>query len=420
MANRKYDMAHIRKYVAGELSPKEMSELERAAHADEMLMDLILGMETAKQQQSLYPEDDITARINARAAVKKERPIVLWKKFAIAASLLAIVSASIYFFRTNLNDNKTLEIVDKKAPDSSTEETVESRLSFVDSAAKADSAIDTKLAYNAAPSRSPSRKQHQLPAVQNTQDIDRQEENKDDVTVELRSENQQTARAKTSVPIQNTGRARSAGAENQADSSSKNWIVVRGISIAQPTNKKTTVVSGQVIDSLTNQPLPHAVIKDLASNNVTSANEKGIFVLSSDIDSVNLDIQYLGYKSQRIAANTSAATLNIKLRPDENMLEEIVVSEYDRVNSPNKSVPTIGWKAYKAYIDTQATAKDLSKGTVTLQFDLNEAGCPENIRVEKSVDSLHDQAAIDIVKNGPPWRLGKKSTGLKVKVKFKK
>ena len=44
------DIAQLRRYVRGELSPQQMHEVERAAEADESLMDVLLGIEAEYAQ----------------------------------------------------------------------------------------------------------------------------------------------------------------------------------------------------------------------------------------------------------------------------------------------------------------------------------------------------------------------------------
>lgn len=42
--NKKYkDISYLRRYIDGELSAKEMYDLERMAHQNEMLVDILLG-----------------------------------------------------------------------------------------------------------------------------------------------------------------------------------------------------------------------------------------------------------------------------------------------------------------------------------------------------------------------------------------
>ena len=45
MSNSNYDIAYLKKYVNGELSPTEMYALEREAQRDPMLADILMGIE---------------------------------------------------------------------------------------------------------------------------------------------------------------------------------------------------------------------------------------------------------------------------------------------------------------------------------------------------------------------------------------
>lgn len=47
--NKNFDIAYLRKYVNGELSDSEMYAIEKASHEDELLMDVLMGLEEEKK-----------------------------------------------------------------------------------------------------------------------------------------------------------------------------------------------------------------------------------------------------------------------------------------------------------------------------------------------------------------------------------
>src|SRR3546814_7148794 len=100
MEKDKVDMELIRRYIRGELTPREMYALERQAQADPMLMDIILGME----QEALDVHDDNLADIRKRIAERTERRrtivrrLVPAQRWAIAASLLAVLTVGMWWF----------------------------------------------------------------------------------------------------------------------------------------------------------------------------------------------------------------------------------------------------------------------------------------------------------------------------------
>lgn len=100
MEKGKVDMEQIRRYVRGELSPREMYTLERQAEGDPMLMDIIRGMEETPLDTHDRNLADIRGRLAARTGgeptpVRRLAPAGRW---AIAASILAVLSVGTWWF----------------------------------------------------------------------------------------------------------------------------------------------------------------------------------------------------------------------------------------------------------------------------------------------------------------------------------
>lgn len=100
MGKGNVDMELIKRYILGELAPREMYALERQAQADPMLMDIILGME----QEVLNIHDRNLANIRKRiaeragqrqAAIRRLAPAQRW---AIAASILTLLTVGAWWF----------------------------------------------------------------------------------------------------------------------------------------------------------------------------------------------------------------------------------------------------------------------------------------------------------------------------------
>src|SRR5690606_527233 len=100
MEKGKVDLELIRRYVRGELTPREMYALERQAQDEQMLMDIILGMEQEAPQVHGDNLADIRKRIaerfrRPRAASRRLMPAQRW---AIAASILAVLTVGMWWF----------------------------------------------------------------------------------------------------------------------------------------------------------------------------------------------------------------------------------------------------------------------------------------------------------------------------------
>src|SRR5690606_10652892 len=98
--NKQYtDIAYIRRYVNGELSPREMFELEHAAQQDEMLMDIIMGMEFELSHHLSDHIEELRRRINERISQSSPaHPVKFfpWAKWSIAASVLRAIGITAY------------------------------------------------------------------------------------------------------------------------------------------------------------------------------------------------------------------------------------------------------------------------------------------------------------------------------------
>ena len=86
-----------------------------------------------------------------------------------------------------------------------------------------------------------------------------------------------------------------------------------------------TKISGIIVDE-TNQPLPGASILEKGTKNGAETNFDGKFTLDAKSKSGVLVISYVGYKTREIAFSSSSANVGtLKLRVDENSLEEVVI-----------------------------------------------------------------------------------------------
>lgn len=100
MEKGKVDIGLIRRYLRGELNPREMYALERRAQDDPVLMDIILGMERETQDVHEANLGDIRKRIALRAGRNRIRRIAPARRWAVAASvLLAFIVGALWLTR---------------------------------------------------------------------------------------------------------------------------------------------------------------------------------------------------------------------------------------------------------------------------------------------------------------------------------
>ncbi|TDS11062.1 carboxypeptidase-like regulatory domain-containing protein [Sphingobacterium paludis] len=412
MQNRKFDIAYIRRYVRGELTPVEMHEVERAAEADEMLMDLILGVETEHLQQLPSQKEMIEREIAVRVSPSGEKTRVLpWRSLSVAASMLAVLGISAYIFLRSPQPQEH-NIAVEKADRPVSQEHTPSPLYKADSIEPSNEQVGEASPQQLAARRPRITRNTEPTSTDILRDSnstgDDLAKDSDALIVALAPSN-----ALDAVEVTATRPAR-----KQSGAGNAERTPIRGSSISLTTsNTAQAVVSGKVLDAETSSPLQHAVIKDLISNKTTSADSLGRFTLVSDSNRVNLTLNYVGYESKQLLAETSA--LEIRLNREHNSLDEVVVSSLKKSKAKaGKPKPMGGWRNFNAYIKNALTTAGLSSGTVVLTFDLDSHGRPVNIQIEKSVSTAHDAKAIRLLQDGPTWERNVENQPVRVKIEF--
>lgn len=136
-----------------------------------------------------------------------------------------------------------------------------------------------------------------------------------------------------------------------------------------------------------------------------------------------LEINYLGYHTEKIPADTSRP-IRIALRENNEQLSECIVVGYGTQQSETqqegirKPVPVDGHKDYLRYLDERKVYpddEDLPHGKVTLRFEVDSAGRPADIEVIRSLGPAADREAVRLVREGPDWMPGKGSVRLDIR-----
>jgi TonB family protein len=86
--------------------------------------------------------------------------------------------------------------------------------------------------------------------------------------------------------------------------------------------------------------------------------------------------------------------------------------------------PADGWSNYDTYIANnlslpEEVVQKKIHGEVEISFEVQSNGALTNMKIDKSLCSDCDEAALRVIKDGPRWKVkkGDKATG-KIKVKF--
>lgn len=134
-----------------------------------------------------------------------------------------------------------------------------------------------------------------------------------------------------------------------------------------------------------------------------------------------------------------AAFLKVDSGKDSSLSEVVVVGygtqkkndltgAVSRVTSDQKASPKVGWKNYKAYLDSAcqhpSVGLSMNRVIVKLNFTVNAQGELENFEIVRSSNERYNKEAIQIILQGPAWHPKVKnsvlqSSEVKLKLVFK-
>ena len=429
--NKNFDIAYLRKYVNGELSDSEMYAIEKASHEDELLMDVLMGLEEEKKLNSPLEVADLHTAIFERTHPAKVRPISFYRNLSIAASvLLALGIGSIWYL--NRDQNKVAETMETVAMDNKadvpTDTTLNSiHLDSLDAISDEDNLI--ALATPTEPAQAETAKPGERKQSSKVSRPTVEEVLADNQDVFLR----EVPRADTSAfhdKYDNMIASNEVGSFKRADKS--NVIVMNGkapakakitgqvagvaadrISSLQDVKKLAT---GRVLDQQSGRPIVSASVRDVKTNDVVMTDSSGQYIMPLTSDNQKLEILSLGYEKELITASNNKI---VQLKPSFGALDEVVVVGYGNKTQKVKSEPLVGWVAYKKYINDNSYQTLLGKGSVTLVFDISTFGRPIDISIKKSSNPDLSQKAIQIIQNGPDWKKGNDGKKIEVKINFR-
>ncbi len=429
--NKNFDIAYLRKYVNGELSDSEMYAIEKASHEDELLMDVLMGLEEEKKLNSPLEVADLHTAIFERTHPAKVRPISFYRNLSIAASvLLALGIGSIWYL--NRDQNKVAETIETIAMDNKAEVPTDTTLNSIhldslDAISDEDNLI--ALATPTEPTQAETAKPGERKQSSKVSRPTVEEVLADNQDVFLR----EVPRADTSAfhdKYDNMIASNEVGSFKRADKS--NVIVMNGkapakakitgqvagvaadrISSLQDVKKLAT---GRVLDQQSGRPIVSASVRDVKTNDVVMTDSSGQYIMPLTSDNQKLEILSLGYEKELITASNNKI---VQLKPSFGALDEVVVVGYGNKTQKVKSEPLVGWVAYKKYINDNSYQTLLGKGSVTLVFDISTFGRPIDISIKKSSNPDLSQKAIQIIQNGPDWKKGNDGKKIEVKINFR-
>lgn len=433
------DISYLRRYVNGELSPREMFDLERAAHQDEMLMDLILGLEFEKSRDLPNSLAELQQRIQARVQPVPVKKPFAWAKWSIAATFfIAVIGAALYFTRNQqpeipaeiayqpeaiLGDTDTssghtampitpvepldnqIALAPTEIPKTKTIASTEAKDNPVESVSSIDTLASTehviasvsatptpeRLAFvqESARNRSVLLDSQALSAEMEEVTIARRVLTKDSPTIALIPPVQQLAHQKAQVAPSTTG-----------VHDSNNLAHVRAKISSMNIDPQTSMVLHRVLDQQAREN--QIDIAQVGDKNVKINPAEGEYLYLANIKS-------FGQTSTDMSTD------------QKQVLDRGIVfneSTSKKAVQQQTSIPKGGWKFFDGYIGSSLQKKNITSGQITYLFKLDDKGVPQDIYIQQSSDTLLNSIFVDILRNGPTWEVGSDSARVTLELKF--
>ena len=405
MSKRTDISQQIKKYLNGELDARAMHRLERQAQADPFLRDALEGYELpgADHDKNL---DELASRLQNRIA-KKERRIIPFRFIATAAAILLFLFAGILWYLNRPPEQVKQQIVKVKLTpeikktkiDTLLTTTKETEIAALTKKKPPHTIIARDAVVqenNVAQSSPPSNAEINIDAPVGNSDA-------------------KVTEADPNVPLDSLNSRREA--KVYKDLSGR----IAGVNV----NKN--FIKGVVKDEM-NNPIPGATVTIKGTNKTTVTDVNGKFVLPEVDNYATLNIGYIGYNNQQIAVNKRDSIV-IAMRPNNNSLSEVVVVGYgtnkkqdDDQQQYEAAHPANGWSDFKKYLKDNAKSPDGKAGVVKVSFTVDEYGALSDFKIKKSLGDETDNAAIQLIQNGPHWltNTDHKPETVTVRVKFAK
>lgn len=398
MTNTHFDIEYLRKYVQGELSASEMHRIERATHEDEMLMDIINGLELEYEKKLSIPTQDIKQAVLSRSQQIQQRQtkkIPLWS-FSIAASLVFLLGiAAVFYFKDHeiAKKEQYIALTDETPVDASAPTT----LSQTDSSIP-DDEITEQIAQN--------KKQA---IAENSTITPFNEKTKETVSIDH-------------LPITKNIELDTdlAANEKQLNSIAEEIIVFNSPAYDNKiVNSNQQVLLKNTKATLANTNKPESIAQQRAKLSRMNLDPQTQRALSEALDRQEKE-QYHNQQliastrlGQAISIDSSSSnalafrkneTLNKINRAEDGYLNEVtVVSTAKKIKT---SYPINGLEKYKNDLILELSKKSISSFEFEIEFSLNKRGLPEHIKFLNSSDPTLETMIIKYLETKESWVLG--------------
>jgi hypothetical protein len=429
-----WSITDVHKYLAGELSAREMHALEKAALDDPFLADALEGLSNREGlDQDL---SDLRSRIGKKVAEKKSRLFIL-PRLRIAAAVILLAGLGFIALYTSTSSKQKLNTVSTNKPQPPAADLATAPATTPAAAAPAAKSAAAPPAAQPAPD-------DEVATLSKTPKASTLKRRQEPIAEGRAKQADATSTADSLVyrippPPVAKDLAKIPAAPEKTDSFDFNDDLARNSNPALQT--QPLLFSGQVLDTR-NRPLAGVSLFLEGKKVVTMTDGAGYFKLYvPPRDTVRkLRVDYVGYDQTSVVLNTDNRLSNvITLREHESGLNEVVVTGLgmkrketmaevpsDDQRKPDSlwtsATPAIGRAAYLDYLAAgkkSLGADSTIRGTVSISFDINQKGQPLNFKIEQSLSPVQDAGTIRLISEGSQWKLihGKKAR-LLVSVSF--
>ena len=479
MSNRKNDIGStlspeiIEKYLNGELSHKEMHEVEKLMLNSDFDAEAMEGFE--ETGTSTMQGDLGLLRERLDREVKPKRDFMLWFKIAASVALLAITT--IILFNTDLFKSEQQlaksEAEEEAMPDSKTAER-EAELQ-----SESQPVEDSLIALNKEekePKKSKASKPNEQPVVDMASEplAEAREEQtielakaEDNVEVAEKLDAMAYEELETETPeemlmdevpasdiedlqgkmagVQVTENARAMSKAKKAETKKMEAESRMALRSASAEEIMSQSIKGQITSSEDGTGLPgvNVVVKGTTTGTITDFEGNYTLNLPQGTDPT-LVVSFIGLSPKEVDAS-GKSVVDIEMEPDVAQLSEVVVTAMD-VEREKRSLPysmqTIemdkdrderadivpanpegGKSSFKDYLQANARPINGQEGKVVVEFEVTSSGDLINFRIVKGQGEALNNEAIRLIKEGPKWSPALRNgtpdrDKVRVKVKF--
>lgn len=405
-----YTTSDIEKYRKGELSAREMHDLEQTALDDPFLADALEGLIAHPPA----PEDltELHERLTARVEKANRKPVLLiWRRLSIAAAVILLLGLGYTFFVRPANKPGEYKAIADQAP-------AEAKAP-APAASIPQSTDSTVLAPAIAQAKPITKAKTTTPGKTTRKTIARTTRD----TIVISSDMYVHATKSPKDDSLTLGAATSNAATLKSAYLNNTYL-----NNAIPSGP--LAFNGKVLD-LNNHPIAGATLALNGNHSLVVTDKQGQFSLPlHPKDSVQqITVSMVGYDRTSFALNNLSSDDErnniIRLKPNTSSLDEVVVIGYGNHRSEAKALaptessekldtawttaaPIIGRQAYLQYLNTASRRLGLDStitGTETISFVVARNGSLSDFKIEKSLSPAHDGAIIRLITEGPSWRL---------------